>query len=56
MFNLGAVRPEAIKEHRAIGKPLPSLHSSLWAPDAEPAIQTGVVAMTAAVIELLKKN
>jgi hippurate hydrolase len=56
MFNLGAARAEAIKEHRASGKPLPSLHSSLWAPDAEPTIETGVMAMTAAVLDLFRKN
>ena len=54
MFNLGAARPEAIEEHERTGKPLPSLHSSLWAPDAEPAIQRGVQAMTLAVLDLLK--
>jgi len=54
MFNLGAVRLEAIKEHEQTGKPLPSLHSPLWAPDAEPAIEAGVRAMTLAVLELMR--
>jgi hippurate hydrolase len=39
--------------HRDEGVPLPSLHSSRFAPDAEPAIRTGVRAMTAAALELL---
>jgi hippurate hydrolase len=53
MFSVGAVRPEAIAESERTGKALPTLHSSLWAPNAEPAIQTGVVATTAAVLELM---
>jgi hippurate hydrolase len=56
MFSLGAVRPESVVESQHSGKPLPSLHSSLWAPNAEPAIQTGVVAMTAAVFELMNQG
>jgi hippurate hydrolase len=53
MFSLGAVRPEAIKESERTGKPLPSLHSALWAPAPERTIKTGVAAMTAAVLELM---
>jgi hippurate hydrolase len=55
MFNLGAARPEAVEEYERTGKALPSLHSSLWAPDAGPAIETGVMAMSLAVLELMKK-
>jgi hippurate hydrolase len=55
MFNLGAARREAIEEHERTGKPLPSLHSSLWAPDAGPSIETGVTAMTLAVLELMRQ-
>jgi len=35
---------------------LPSLHSSLWAPDAEPTIATGIEAMTAAALTVLAKS
>jgi hippurate hydrolase len=35
---------------------LPSLHSSKFAPLPEPTITTGVEAMTAAVLEVLKKT
>jgi len=35
---------------------LPSLHSALWAPDAEPTIKTGVVAVTAMALDILKKK
>ncbi len=54
MFRLGAVAPEKIADSERTGKPLPSLHSSRFAPVPEPAIRTGVTAMTAAVIELMK--
>jgi len=56
MFALGAVRPEAFKESEQTGKPLPMLHSPLWAPLPEPSIKTGVTAMTAAVLELMPKK
>ncbi|HWX19452.1 MAG TPA: amidohydrolase [Candidatus Binatia bacterium] len=55
MFNVGGVEPQAFKESERTGKPLPSLHSSLWAPLPEPTIKTGVTAMSAAVLELMKK-
>ena len=55
MFWLGAVDPEKIKEAQKKGTRLPSLHSSEFAPLPEPAIRTGVKAMTSAVMDLLKK-
>lgn len=55
MFWLGAVDPAKIKEAQEKGTRLPSLHSSEFAPVPEPAIRTGVRAMTTAVEELLKK-
>lgn len=55
MFSLGAVDPVKMREHEQTGKPLPGLHSSLWAPLPGPSIQTGVKAMTSAVLELMKK-
>ncbi len=54
MLRLGAVAPEKIAESRRTGQPLPSLHSSLFAPLPEPTIHTGVLAMTAAALNLLK--
>jgi hippurate hydrolase len=56
MFALGAVKPEAFRDSEQTGKALPSLHSSLWAPMAEPTIKTGVTAMSAAVLELMAKK
>jgi hippurate hydrolase len=55
MFRLGAAEPRRLQESLRNAKPLPSLHSSLFYPDAEPAIRTGVIATTAAALELLKK-
>jgi len=56
MFYVGGVSPEALKESEQTGKPLPSLHSPLWAPVPEATIKTGVTAMSAAVLELMKKR
>ena len=56
MFQVGGVKPEAIKDSEQTGKPLPSLHSPLWAPLPEPTIKTGAAAMTAAVLELMGKK
>jgi amidohydrolase len=55
MFWLGTVDPAKVEESKRSGKPLPSLHSSLFAPLPEPTLRTGVKAMTAAVLELMKK-
>jgi hippurate hydrolase len=38
------------------GVALPSNHSPLFAPLPEPTIRTGVKAMTAAVLDLMKKG
>jgi amidohydrolase len=55
IFTLGAIDPARIAESKRTGQPLPSLHSSLFAPLPEPTIRTGVKAMTAAVLDLMKK-
>ena len=54
-FSLGAVDPEKVKQSKAAGTPLPSLHSALFAPLPEPTLRTGVKAMTSAVLDLMKK-
>jgi len=51
---LGAADPAKLAESRKTGVPLPSLHSALFAPDYAPAIPTGVTAMTAMALDLLK--
>jgi len=55
LFNLGAVEPAKVAASKQSGKPLPSLHSSLFAPLPEPTLRTGVRAMTAVVLDLMKK-
>lgn len=54
-IRLGASAPAAIAESERTGTPLPSLHSGKFAPVPEPAIKTGVAAMTAVALDLLKK-
>ena len=54
MFRLGASEPEKLAESKKRGVPLPGLHSALFAPVYTPAITTGVRAMTAMALELLK--
>jgi len=54
MFWLGAVAPEKWVASRKPGAPpLPSLHSSRYAPDPEPTLKTGVKALTSIALELL---
>jgi amidohydrolase len=55
MFRLGTVSPERIAAAKSGGPPLPSLHSSTYLPQKEPSLRTGVLAMTAAAIDLLSK-
>ena len=55
MFWLGAVEPAKVAASLQSGKPLPSLHSSLFQPLPEPTLRTGIRAMTAAVLELMKQ-
>jgi amidohydrolase len=50
LFWLGTVAPQKIA-----AAPLPSLHSSRFAPVPEPTIKTGVKSMTAVVMDLLAK-
>jgi len=54
MYWLGAADPAKLAESLKTGIPLPSLHSPLFAPDYEPAIPTGVTAMTAIALNILK--
>lgn len=56
MFTVGGVKPETYKESKNSGAALPSLHSAFWAPVPEPTIKTGVAAMTAAVLELMRDH
>ena len=54
--HIGAVAPEKIAESKKPGAaPLPSLHSSKFAPVPEPTIRTGIVTITSAVLDLMKR-
>jgi len=53
MLWLGAVEPKRHAQATAAGESLPSLHSGLFAPDAERTVRTGVTALTTAALELL---
>ena len=54
-FWIGGVDPAKLAESKKTGQSLPSLHSSKFAPVPEPTIRAGVIAMTSAVLELMKK-
>jgi hippurate hydrolase len=54
MFWLGVVNPENLKTSQQSGVPLPSLHSSTFAPQVDKSIRTGVIAMSEAALLLLQ--
>ena len=56
MFWLGAADPAKLAEARKNHAPLPGPHSALFAPVPEPTIRTGVTAMTAMAMDLLKTS
>ncbi len=56
MFWLGAVDVKRVEESRRTGVPLPSLHTSKFAPVPEPTLKTGVTAMSAAVLDVCAKR
>jgi len=56
MYRLGSVDPKRLERFKQLGQTPPSLHSPLYYPDVEEALQTGVTTMAAAVLELMGKN
>jgi hippurate hydrolase len=56
MFRLGTVDAARMAAAAKGGPPLPSLHSARDWPVPDTTIETGVKAMTAAVLELMGKN
>lgn len=54
MFWLGAADPQKLAHAKETGVPLPGPHSALFAPVYGPTIETGVKAMTAMALDLLK--
>lgn len=55
MLSLGAVNPTKFDAAQKSGEALPGPHSSLFAPDEEPSLKTGILVETTAVLELLGK-
>jgi amidohydrolase len=52
-FRLGVADPEKLRQAKAAGKELPSNHSPLFAPVAEPALRTGITAEVVVLRNLL---
>jgi hippurate hydrolase len=55
MFRVGAIDAERMARAQSTGVPLPPVHSSLFWPAPGPTIRTGVIAMSAAVLDLLSQ-
>jgi amidohydrolase len=53
-FSLGGADPARYAEAKAVGTHLPSNHSSLFAPDVDPTLHTGIAAEVAVLRNLLK--
>lgn len=51
-FNLGGAYPDKFAQAKASGVPLPSNHSSLFAPDLDPALHTAITAEVAVLRNL----
>ena len=56
MFNIGVYDQERIDAARSGGPPIPSNHSPLFAPVPKPTIETGVTAMTLAVLGVFEQK
>lgn len=56
MFWLGTVAPAKLAQSQAAGLSVPGLHSSKYAPEPEPTIKTGILAMTSAVLDLMNQK
>jgi hippurate hydrolase len=54
MFRLGATDPAILADSLKTGKQLPGPHSPLFAPVYEPTIRTGVTALTAMALDVLR--
>lgn len=56
LFRVGAVDPALHAESQRTGQPLPSLHSSRFAPTPETTIKTGMTSLTAVALDLLART
>jgi hippurate hydrolase len=52
-FQLGGADPEKYLQAKASGEKLPFNHSSLFAPDVEPALHTAIAAEVAVLRDLM---
>jgi amidohydrolase len=55
-FSLGGADPEKFAQAKAAGTQLPSNHSSLFAPDVDPALHAGIAAEVAVLRNLLNAS
>src|SRR5580698_5928414 len=55
-FSLGGADPGKFAEAKVAGTTLPSNHSSLFAPNLDPALRTGIAAEVAVLRDLLKQG
>jgi amidohydrolase len=55
-YELGGADPQKFAEAAASGQPLPSNHSSLFAPDLDPALHTGITSELAILRSLLSAS
>jgi hippurate hydrolase len=55
-FALGGANPQKYQQAKAAGELLPSNHSSLFAPDPQPALETGIAAEVAVLRDLLNTS
>ncbi|WP_246105932.1 amidohydrolase [Rosistilla ulvae] len=55
MYRLGSVEARRLERYEELGTNPPSLHSSLYYPDIEPTLTTGLRTMVAAALEILSK-
>lgn len=53
IYSLGSVNPKHMEDALTNKKSLPSTHSSLYLPDLEPSLKTGILSMSLAIIDLL---
>ncbi len=53
IYSLGSVNPKHMKDAKTNNKSLPSTHSSLYLPDLEPSLKTGILSMTSALLYFL---
>ena len=56
MFNIGVYEPERWTAANKSGTPLAANHSPLFAPVPKPTIETGVTAMTLAVLGVFEQK